>query len=174
VAFLKSNQPARHSLGEGGPARRQRYIRQRAGRTPALQTVGGPSALRRAGFKPRRKQMVLSPTTACACPPDLWRADPPAQSPPCGVAARAILRSARSLLGGRSLSSDISMPLCPSTACAGSLAQLLTYGLAVRALFGGSLATSLSSLATAFPWPPAVWRLIYGTGIRNRAKSLKT
>jgi hypothetical protein len=59
-----------------------------------------------------------------------------------------------------------SMWVYHSTACAGSLAQLLTYGLAVRALFGGSLATSHASLATAF--------LIYGTGIRNAAKSLKT
>jgi hypothetical protein len=75
---------------------------------------GGSGSQVRAGFKPRRKQMVLRPTTACAVSP--------AQLPPCGVAVRAILR--------------------------------------------GLLATQHSPLATAF--------LIYGTGIRNRAKPLKT
>jgi hypothetical protein len=39
----------------------------------------------RAGFKPRRKPMRLSPPTACACLASLWRAALPAQSPPYGA-----------------------------------------------------------------------------------------
>jgi hypothetical protein len=58
-----------------------------------------------------------------------------------------------------------SMGLGPPTACAGSPAQLPPYGVAVRALFRGPLATNHPTLATAF--------LIYGTGIRNRGKPLK-
>src|SRR6202166_4169955 len=55
-----------------------------------------------------------------------------------------------------------------------SSAQSPPYGVDVRDLLCGPLATHHSPLATAFPWPPAVWRLIYGTGIRNHAKPLKT
>jgi hypothetical protein len=69
----------------------------------------------RAGFKPRRKQMLVSLLTTCACPPDFWRAESPAQLPPCGVEVRAFRQG---------------------------------------------------PLVAAF--------LIYGTGIRNRAKWLKT
>jgi hypothetical protein len=55
-----------------------------------------------------------------------------------------------------------------------SSAQFPPYGVDVRHFLCGPLATHHSPLATAFPWPPAVWRLIYGTGIRNHAKPLKT
>jgi len=103
-----------------------------------------------------------------------------------------------SILGGRSLSSDISIRPCPPvahcragfqprrkptrlrppTACAGVPAQSPPYVVDLRAFRRGPL-------ATAFPWPPAVWRpalgvrqqcggLIYGTGIRNHSKALKT
>jgi hypothetical protein len=58
------------------------------------------------------------------------------------------------------------MLLRPSTACAGSPAQSPPYGVDVRAVLEGPLATNHSTLATVF--------LIYGTGIRNRAKPLKT
>jgi hypothetical protein len=37
---------------------------------------------------PRRKRIGLRPTTACACLAALWRADLPAQSPPCGVSPK--------------------------------------------------------------------------------------
>jgi hypothetical protein len=118
--------------------------------------------------------------------------------------ARTKSRSQTCRLGGRSEiypercrgSSDITMPLSLTTACAGSLAQLPPYDVEGRAFFGVSLVpgsdhepgsrcpvcasrsnlrdavsaryrdTNHSTLATAF--------LIYGTGIRNRAKPLKT
>jgi hypothetical protein len=173
---------------------------------------------------PRRKRIGLRPTTACACLAarsscesasllEDWRAESPAQLRPYGVDVRA--HQVSSLLGGRSLSSDTTMPLCLTTACADSPAQLPPCGVAVRASFRGPLVpgsdhepgsrcpvcasrsnlrdavsaryrdTNHSTLATAFPWPPAVRRpalgvrhpfggLIYGTGIRNRAKPLKT
>jgi hypothetical protein len=70
----------------------------------------------------------------------------------------------------------------PTSSCAGSPAQSPPCGVDVRTCLSALLVTHHSlarqhiggTLATAFPWPPAVWRLIYGTGIRNRAKPLKT
>jgi hypothetical protein len=102
-----------------------------------------------AGVHPRHKATGLSPSTACACLAarsscesaillEDWLAEPPAQSPPYGLDVRA--HQGSSLLGGRSLSSDITMPLCLTTACAclaarwraGSPAQLPPCGVAIR------------------------------------------
>jgi hypothetical protein len=58
------------------------------------------------------------------------------------------------------------MRLTLSTACADSPAQSPPFDAEVRAIRRGSLATRHSPLAAAI--------LIYGTGIRNHSKSLKT
>jgi hypothetical protein len=62
----------------------------------------------------------------------------------------------------------------PTSSCADSPAQSPPCGVDVRTCLSGLLVTHHCTLDTAFPWPPAVWRLIYGTGIRNPAKRLKT
>jgi hypothetical protein len=74
--------------GEGCWARNERRGMEGVGcRTPAQRqgrqskAAGETPALRRAGFKPRHKRMLLGPSTACA--------DSPAQFPPCGVDVRA-------------------------------------------------------------------------------------
>ena len=53
--------------------------------------------------------------------------------------ARTRSRSQICRLGGRSLSSDTTMPLCLTTACAGSPAQSPPCGVVARAIFRGPL-----------------------------------
>jgi hypothetical protein len=127
---------------------------------------GGSGSQGRAGFKPRRKPMLLCLPTACA--------ESPAQSPPHGVDIRAFRRvqlATRSQLRKIEPRSNSVAPGAKAR-----LEALVTAGMNPRPSMPDicEMACNDEFLAAAFPWPPAAWRLIYGTGIRNRAKPLKT
>jgi hypothetical protein len=99
-----------------------------------------------------------------------WRqTSPPAISSAEAMAEEQTLAQASrrsDLCGAGFQSRRKQMVLGPTTACAGSPAQFRTYAVDVRTCLPGSLVTRHLSLVTGF--------LIYGTGIRNRAKPLKT
>jgi hypothetical protein len=110
--------------------------------------------------------------------------------------ARTKRRTQICCLGGRSFSSDITMPLRLTTACAclaalwradlqvypepAEWAQSPPCGVDPKREIGAQPPNSNRSYKWRFgepnqpARPPALWRLIYGTGIRNRAKPLKT
>jgi hypothetical protein len=72
----------------GSPMQSPPYGVAVRGSIPCRARLVRPGRIRGAGFQPRRKPMRLCPSTACACLAAHWRADLPAQFPPCGVSPK--------------------------------------------------------------------------------------